>query len=51
MKDSYSEGVANHADPEPCGCGSNDIAEALTGERMGRVLGEMGSSLLWVKCG
>ena len=39
MKDySYSEGVANHTDPESCGCVSNDMAEALTGERMGRVL-------------
>ena len=38
MKDSYSEGVANHTDPESCGCGSNGMAEALTGERMGRVL-------------
>jgi hypothetical protein len=31
MKDSYSEGVANHTDPESCGC-------VLTGERMGQVL-------------
>jgi hypothetical protein len=38
MKESYSEGVANHTDPESCGCGSNGMAEALTGERMGRVL-------------
>jgi len=26
MKDSYSEGVANHTDPESCGCGSNGMA-------------------------
>lgn len=38
MRDSYSEGVANHTDPESCGCSSNDMAEALTGERMGQVL-------------
>ena len=38
MNDSYSEGVANHTDPESCGCVSNDMAEALTEERMGQVL-------------
>jgi hypothetical protein len=41
MKDSYSEGVANHTDPESCGCDSNDMvppSAGLTGERMGRVL-------------
>ncbi|MEA3279723.1 MAG: hypothetical protein U9Q38_03890 [Thermodesulfobacteriota bacterium] len=38
MKESYSEGVANHTDPESCGCGSNGTTDALTRERMGRVL-------------
>ena len=38
MKDSCSEGVANHTDPESCGCVSNDMAEALAEERMGQVL-------------
>jgi hypothetical protein len=38
MKESYGEGVANHTGPESCGYGSNVMAEALTGERAGRVL-------------
>jgi hypothetical protein len=38
MKESYGEGVANHTGPESCGFGSNVMAEALTGERAGRVL-------------
>ena len=31
MKESYREGVANHLDPEPCGCGRKAAAEALYG--------------------
>jgi len=38
MKEPYGEGLASHTDPESCGCGSNAMAEALTGVRMGRVL-------------
>ena len=38
MKESYSEGVANHTDPESCGGGSNAMAEALTGEHVGGLL-------------
>ncbi len=41
MKESYSEEVANHTNPESCGCASNDMVPPLAGltrERMGRVL-------------
>jgi len=38
MKESYSEGVASHTDPESCGDGSNAMAEALTGEHAGGLL-------------
>jgi RNA-directed DNA polymerase len=38
MKESYGEGLANHAGPESCGGGSNAMAEALTGGRAGQVL-------------
>ena len=38
MEVPYDEGVANHIGPESCGEGSNDLAEALTGERAGQVL-------------
>jgi hypothetical protein len=38
MKESYGEGLAIHTGPESCGSGSNAIAEALTGERVGQVL-------------
>jgi len=37
MKESYDEGVASHIGPESCGGVSNGAAEALTGERAGRV--------------
>src|SRR2546421_11586537 len=32
MKESHSEGVANHIDPESCGEPREGLAEALTGE-------------------
>jgi hypothetical protein len=37
MEVSHDEGVAKRIGPESCGGGSNAMAEALTGERMGRV--------------
>jgi hypothetical protein len=38
MKESYTEGLANHSDPESCGYVGNNISEALTGAHTGRVL-------------
>ena len=38
MKESCRKGVANHPDPESCGVGRKDDAEALTGARAGEVL-------------
>ncbi len=38
MRDSYVKGVANHSGPESCGGAREGVAEALTGERAGRVL-------------
>src|ERR671925_2414736 len=38
MKDSYSEGVAIHTDPESCILVRKGVGEALTGERAGQVL-------------
>ena len=38
MKESYSEGLASHADPESCEVVRKDDPEALTGARAGRVL-------------
>ncbi len=38
MKESHSEDVANHTDPESCGAVGNDGLEALTGESAGWVL-------------
>jgi len=38
MRESYSEGVANHADPESCGGVREDAAEALTGASAGQPL-------------
>ena len=38
MKESYVKGLANHNDPESCGGARKGKAEALTGERAGRVL-------------
>ena len=37
MKESYGEGPATHTGPESCEAARKDSAEALTGERMGRV--------------
>ena len=37
MKVSYSEGLANHTDPESCGVACEGGVEALTGEGAGRV--------------
>ena len=37
MKDSYSEGLANHTGPESCGAAREGGVEALTGEGAGRV--------------
>ena len=38
MKESYTEGLASHSDPESCGGAREGAAEALTGAHMGRVL-------------
>src|SRR4051794_765833 len=38
MKVSCDEGIASHVGPESCGCVREGAAEALTGERAGRVL-------------
>lgn len=38
MKESYSEGLANHAGPESCVGARKGAGEALTGVRAGRVL-------------
>jgi hypothetical protein len=38
MKESYAKGLANHSGPESCGGARKSSAEALTGERAGRVL-------------
>ncbi len=37
MKESYDEGVTTHIGPESCGAARKGVAEALTGERTGRV--------------
>src|SRR5919197_4827968 len=37
MKESYGEGSANHTGPESCGDVREDVAEASTGVRAGRV--------------
>jgi hypothetical protein len=37
MKESYVEGLATHNGPESCGAARKSSAEALTGERAGRV--------------
>ena len=37
MKESHVEGLATHGGPESCGVSGNGRAEALTGERAGRV--------------
>jgi RNA-directed DNA polymerase len=38
MKELYTEGVANHGDPESCTSGREAAGEALTGARTGEVL-------------
>src|SRR5689334_3145139 len=38
MKESYSEGLANHTGPESCAGVRKSAGEALTGVRAGRVL-------------
>ena len=38
MKESYTEGLANHSDLESCGGAREGAAEALTGAHMGGVL-------------
>lgn len=38
MEESYVKGLANHNGPESCGGARKGRAEALTGERAGRVL-------------
>jgi len=38
MKESYTEDLANHGDPESCGRTRKGMSEALTGVCMGRVL-------------
>jgi len=38
MKKSYEGGVATHIGPESCGAARKGSAEALTGERAGRVI-------------
>ncbi len=38
MKEPYTEGLANHGDPESCVGIRKDVGEALTGERIGEVL-------------
>ena len=37
MRESYSEGLANHTGPESCACSGNTLREALTGVRAGKV--------------
>ena len=38
MKDPYDEGIANHIGPESCAGIREEIGEALTGGRAGRVI-------------
>jgi hypothetical protein len=38
MKESYTEGVANHGDPESCAVLRKGFGEVLTGARVGWVL-------------
>ena len=38
MKEPYGEGVATHADPEPCAAAREDGGEASVGARAGRTL-------------
>ena len=45
MQKSYERGVATHIGPESCGAAREGGAEALIGERMGRVLSRVRSFL------
>ncbi len=45
MKESYVEGLATHNGPESCGAVHKGGAEALTGERTGRVFSRVSSIL------
>jgi hypothetical protein len=45
MKKSYESGVATHIGPESCGAARKGGAEALTGERAGRVFSRVSSFL------
>jgi hypothetical protein len=47
MKVPYVEDLANHSSPESCGWYSNGLAEALTGESVGRLLSSE-ITTLWV---
>lgn len=38
MREPYAEGLATRSDPESCGDDRKGVPEALTGERVGRVL-------------
>jgi hypothetical protein len=46
MKESYTEGIANHSDPESCACIREDMGEALTGAHAGRVLSRVITDVL-----
>jgi|SRR5713101_5925862 hypothetical protein len=45
MKESYGEGLATHTGPESCGVARKGGVEAWTGERTGRVLSRVRTSL------
>jgi len=45
MKESYGKGLATHTGPESCGAARKGSAEALTGERMGRVFSRVRRTL------
>ncbi len=55
MKESYSEDLVNHTDPESCECAREGTFEALTGEPTGRAIEPrnqvilQGADLLMVK--
>lgn len=46
MKESYTEGIANHSAPESCACIREDMGEALTGAHAGRVLSRVITDVL-----
>src|ERR1700686_3659558 len=45
MKESYESGVATHIGPESCGAACKGGVEALTGERSGRELSRVRTTL------